>query len=272
MRKHKHRLLALLIFLLYVLSSASQALAHIPCMCGNPKDQCTCFIQLGDKGLPVENIIKVLQKKGYLGKVGRKNEFTADVREAVIRFQAEKGLECNGWMDDETLDALLFDELPDASVKYEVEQWTDIVFVPTDGGIRYHTNPACSGMYHPRMITRVNAEKLLIHQCGKSSCSSHSSEYNVLMYSSMDLSRDLPDEYYLVESSSQTAAVSDSSAVRSLHTDDTESVYIGNKNSHVFHLSTCTYVNKMSDKNKVEFNSKEEALAAGYEPCSKCNP
>ena len=48
--------------------------------------------------------------------------------------------------------------------------------------------------------------------------------------------------------------------------------YIGNKNSHVFHTSDCGSVQKMSEKNKVAFDSREAAVEAGYKPCSTCNP
>lgn len=48
--------------------------------------------------------------------------------------------------------------------------------------------------------------------------------------------------------------------------------YIGNKNSRVFHYATCSGVKNMSEKNKVEFTSREDALDAGYKPCSSCDP
>ena len=89
------------------------AYAHIPCMCDNPPDQCTCFIQLGDKGLAVEKIIQRLKDIGYLKKSVKKKEFTPEVKQAVLQFQADNDLECTSWMDDETLNALLADVLPD---------------------------------------------------------------------------------------------------------------------------------------------------------------
>lgn len=46
---------------------------------------------------------------------------------------------------------------------------------------------------------------------------------------------------------------------------------IGNKNSQVFHRPTCSGLPK--EKNRVIFNSREEALAAGYNnPCNYCKP
>lgn len=61
------------------------------------------------------------------------------------------------------------------------------------------------------------------------------------------------------------------SASESRATDDS-ALYIGNKNSHVFHYATCSGVKSMSEKNKVEFNTREEAVEKGYTPCSSCNP
>ena len=43
---------------------------------------------------------------------------------------------------------------------------------------------------------------------------------------------------------------------------------IGNKNSKVFHLDTCSGLPK--EENKVEFDSCESAEKAGYKPCSRC--
>lgn len=45
-------------------------------------------------------------------------------------------------------------------------------------------------------------------------------------------------------------------------------VYVGNKSSKKVHTSDCA--NLPSDKNRVEFSSYEEAIAAGYTPCGSC--
>lgn len=71
------------------------------------------------------------------------------------------------------------------------------------------------------------------------------------------------DETYI----HQESAASSSSALSSA-----ASSYIGNKNSKVFHLPSCGGVKTMSEKNKVMFSSRDEALSAGYTPCSSCNP
>ena len=48
--------------------------------------------------------------------------------------------------------------------------------------------------------------------------------------------------------------------------------YIGNRNSKVFHLNTCSGIKDMQDKNKVEFLNREDAEKAGYKPCTSCKP
>lgn len=49
-----------------------------------------------------------------------------------------------------------------------------------------------------------------------------------------------------------------------------EVLYIGNKNSLVFHLKDCK--NLPLEKNRIYFQSKDEALNQGYSPCANCQP
>lgn len=48
--------------------------------------------------------------------------------------------------------------------------------------------------------------------------------------------------------------------------------FIGNKNSKKFHKPSCDSVYAMSDKNKVYFDNRKDALYEGYTPCKSCNP
>ena len=48
--------------------------------------------------------------------------------------------------------------------------------------------------------------------------------------------------------------------------------YIGNSNSMKFHYPECRWAKKISAKNKVYFDSKQEALDSGYVPCKVCKP
>ena len=54
--------------------------------------------------------------------------------------------------------------------------------------------------------------------------------------------------------------------------DSSDEVYIGNKNSKKFHYASCSSVKDMKEKNKVELNTREEAIEKGYVPCKNCNP
>ncbi|MDR0318962.1 MAG: MBL fold metallo-hydrolase [Nitrososphaerota archaeon] len=47
-------------------------------------------------------------------------------------------------------------------------------------------------------------------------------------------------------------------------------LYIGNKNSKTFHLQSCSSLPQ--EQNRVYFNSRQEAIDAGYNACSTCKP
>lgn len=46
--------------------------------------------------------------------------------------------------------------------------------------------------------------------------------------------------------------------------------YIGNSESKKFHLPTCSYL--PDAEHQVTFDSRDDAIAAGYEPCGHCKP
>lgn len=48
--------------------------------------------------------------------------------------------------------------------------------------------------------------------------------------------------------------------------------YVGNKNSLYFHYSDCDGAAEMKEKNKVVFDTREDAVEAGYTPCPHCQP
>lgn len=82
-----------------------------------------------------------------------------------------------------------------------------------------------------------------------------------------------------VSESSDTAAASDSSASDSSDITQTVDVsqatytYVLNTSTMKFHKPTCSSVDKMAGKNKLEYTgTREEVIAKGYEPCKNCNP
>ena len=50
------------------------------------------------------------------------------------------------------------------------------------------------------------------------------------------------------------------------------SSYVGNANSRKFHYADCSSVSKMNSANRVNFNTRDEAINAGYVPCKRCKP
>jgi hypothetical protein len=48
--------------------------------------------------------------------------------------------------------------------------------------------------------------------------------------------------------------------------------YIGNSNTHKFHVPSCSYVEKIKPEHKVCFSSAGDAVSAGYDACKKCRP
>ena len=86
-----------------------------------------------------------------------------------------------------------------------------------------------------------------------------------------------PSEFYPYNwAGNNTHVAGDSSTSTDSSSGDTSSgaagTYIGNSNSHKFHFPSCKSVGKMSEKNKVTFSSRDEAINQGYTPCKNCNP
>ncbi len=144
--------------------SVSIAGAEIPCRCG--LDDCTCFIQFGDGGVPVEFIQNTLTAQGYLAAKDDHTLFDEPTLQAVLRFQREHGLPETGMMDDETLTLLLWGMLPDELDKARPDTSRLEMWVPTDGGIRHHIDQFCCGMYDPRLVSQRNALSMDMHHCG----------------------------------------------------------------------------------------------------------
>jgi hypothetical protein len=48
--------------------------------------------------------------------------------------------------------------------------------------------------------------------------------------------------------------------------------YCGNKDSDVFHISTCDSVKQITPEDLVIYSSREDAISKGKHPCENCNP
>ncbi len=53
---------------------------------------------------------------------------------------------------------------------------------------------------------------------------------------------------------------------------ETETSYVGNKRAYILHRPSCKLVSKISDKNKIIFRSRIDAIKIGYTPCRQCKP
>lgn len=48
--------------------------------------------------------------------------------------------------------------------------------------------------------------------------------------------------------------------------------YVGNSHSHKFHIEGCRAEQKIRADHRVYFETRDEALNAGYTPCGICRP
>lgn len=51
-----------------------------------------------------------------------------------------------------------------------------------------------------------------------------------------------------------------------------QGAYEASSRSDKFHLPHCSSAARISEDNRVWFETRDEAIAAGYSPCGKCNP
>ncbi|MFC1516916.1 Ada metal-binding domain-containing protein [Thermodesulfobacteriota bacterium] len=49
-------------------------------------------------------------------------------------------------------------------------------------------------------------------------------------------------------------------------------IYLGSNRASTLHLPECRWVNKVSPKNMIVFDSRAEAVNKGYKPCKTCQP
>ena len=73
-----------------------------------------------------------------------------------------------------------------------------------------------------------------------------------------------PEEVPAVAAVDEPAAASEYSAPASSGT------YIGNTNTGKFHRPSCHTLPK--EKNRIYFDSRDEAISSGYDPCKNCDP
>lgn len=73
-------------------------------------------------------------------------------------------------------------------------------------------------------------------------------------------------------SSSNSGSSSSSSFTAGSTGGSSSGSFIASANSHKFHYPSCRWGKKISDKNKITFKSRNDAISQGYEPCKVCQP
>jgi len=161
----KKKMLAGVLALMMLTLVCSGALALVRHDC--KEKNCVCFIQKGDKGPGVTSIARRLKAMGYLQTDKNVNTFTAEVDEAVRAFQKDRRLKTDGLMTDNTLTWLLYGlSASDMDREYPLSDGRQ-VWVPTDGGTRFHTRVDCSGMTYARKLSLRNALALGFEPCSR---------------------------------------------------------------------------------------------------------
>lgn len=155
----------ILLLILCICLVSCTALAEIPCVCG--LEDCQCFIQFGDEGMAVEAIQNALVFQGWLAPDDDASAFDERTRQAVIAFQNAHELSPTGMLDDDTLTLLLWGMMPDELDAAQPESSRLAMWIPTDGGIRHHDSPTCSGMLDPRLVSQRNALAMNMLHCGR---------------------------------------------------------------------------------------------------------
>ena len=75
------------------------------------------------------------------------------------------------------------------------------------------------------------------------------------------------------ENVTRSTGITDDSQTGITETNQTETSYVLNINTHKFHYPSCKSVSQMKDKNKAYYTgSRDDVISQGYVPCKNCNP
>ena len=131
-----------------------------------------------------------------------------------------------------------------------------------------HHGSSTSSSY--RLIYATDPEYIVI-PVGKDNSYGHPHRETIALYKDAGIPAFRTDELGHVIATSDGYHVTLTWEKQNAQPEDVEAAdlsYIGNKNSKKLHLSTCSGLPKA--ENQVTFDSYEDAIAAGYTPCSSC--
>ena len=131
-----------------------------------------------------------------------------------------------------------------------------------------HHGSSTSSSY--RLIYETDPEYIVI-SVGKDNSYGHPHRETIALYKDAGIPAFRTDELGHVIVTSDGSTVSMTWEKQNAQPEDVEAAdisYIGNKNSKKLHISTCSGLPKA--ENQVTFDSYEEAIDAGYTPCSSC--
>lgn len=74
------------------------------------------------------------------------------------------------------------------------------------------------------------------------------------------------------QSKARESVLENSSIVEKNVSDEKEKMLVGSKNSKVYHKPDCPHAKRILEKNKIWFDSKEEAESRGYRVGKCCHP
>ena len=121
-----------------------------------PAPSAVPVLKSGAKGEQVKQMQERLITLQYL--TGNADgDFGPGTKQAVMDFQSRNSLQADGVAGRQTLEILF----SDSAIR---QSW---VWIPTDGGKKYHTNSGCSAMENPIYVTIEDAKARGFDACGK---------------------------------------------------------------------------------------------------------
>lgn len=213
-----------------------------------------------------QSLLCIHQQIPYASAVGRINPYTG----RVISNQDEYELYCHMYILSRMYERNLLSVSSQASAAKKQLTAQNESLTRANNRLRAENN----GIHKRHSILIVVVLLLAVVLFGTwRSLSRTSSEYRELSSSYEAAQSELAAAQAELDSAKSTASSSSASSSSSGSSRPAGYVsdhYIGNTNSHKFHRSTCSYL--PDESNQIYFDSRDEAIDAGYSPCGRCHP